>query len=197
MKRSKTTIMVATGLCCLAIVSTATAQVNPLDTLTFKLKSPGRARALSVTSTLGPVAGGILWAFKSSQKDKTGPAALFFSGAIIGPSVGYFYGGCNRRGARGMLIRLGIGTVTALFVIPQTRSDISSTDGQSPVLLLMVGTFSTITILTHAVADIMDVKYYVRKNNYEIIRRAGCEISLVPSYFPESEAPGLQLNVTF
>jgi hypothetical protein len=203
MKRSKKTMTVAVGLCWFVIISAATAQVNPLDTLTFKFKSPGTAGALSLWSTLVPVAAGSAWA--SNSRMGAAQLALIGSGIVIGPSVGYFYGGCSRKGLSGTIKRMAVAAFTAV-VFESTREkekdDIRKGWGSididwGGIVGSAVGIIGCSIVAIHAVSDLAGVKNVVEESNQSLACRARINVSLTPAYFSDSDAAGMQLLVNF
>lgn len=218
MKRSMKIMLVATGLCLLVMISTATAQVNPLDTLDLRLKSPERAQGLSATSTLAPVAAGILWwvfdepeevqdydhygrlrGSYTKEPDRTGPAVLIISGIMVGPSVGYIYGDCAERGVRGLMMRTGIAALTMAaggFAAGRGSDAPMSYDGMAAGLAVAAVGFGMITI--HSLYDIGKVRSTVENRNRKLTeQRDQTSVTFAPAYFADSGAAGMQLRVKF
>ena len=83
-------------------------------------KSVAAAHLLSAGGLLVPVAaGGLLAAHSGGSSQGGSGAALIYAGLMVGPSVGYFYGGCTKRAWIGIGIRAGI-TAAALTVAAVT-----------------------------------------------------------------------------
>ncbi len=200
MKPSKTTITIAAGLCWLMIISKATAQVTPLDTLTFQLKSPGGAQAMSALSTIGPVACGLLSATQGEDNYGTPEVVLILTGVTVGPSVGYFYGGKTARGFTGIGVRVGIGALTAIAAAGAAANAAKDDQGFGfPELeaAMSVGIVGAGVIAISAIYDIAAVRSAVEKRNSELIRRSQTSVRMFPKYFADSGAAGLSLNITF
>lgn len=81
------------------------------------LKSPGAAFRMSLAGTLVPFLGAVLFTGNTNDEnaDSPSPAAgvLATGGMVLGPALGYFYGGCTRRGLVGIGIRTGLLAVAA------------------------------------------------------------------------------------
>lgn len=200
MKPSKRTITLAAGLCWFVIISTATAQVNPLDTLTLHLKSPGEAQAISALSTIGPVACGLLSATQGEDNYGTPEVVLILSGITVGPSTGYFYGGKTARGFTGIGVRVGIGAVTAMAAAGAAANAAKDNQGFGfPELeaAMSVGVVGAGIIAISAIYDIAAVRSAVEKRNSELINRSQTSVKMFPKYFADSGAGGLQLTVSF
>jgi hypothetical protein len=73
------------------------------------LPSPDAAATISAVSTLGPV---VVWAFHPSPPTATAAGA----GVLLGPALGYFYGGVASRGVQGVLLRAGAATLGIAIV---------------------------------------------------------------------------------
>jgi hypothetical protein len=200
MKRSKKMMIVATGLCWLMIISTAGAQVSPLDTLTFQLKSPAGAQAISVLSTIGPVACGLLSATQGEDSYGTPEVVLILSGITVGPSMGYFYGGKTARGFTGIGVRVGIGALTAMAASGAAANAAKDDQGFGfPDLeaAMTVGAVGAGIIAISAIYDIAAVRNAVEKRNSELIRRSQTSVKVFPKYFADSGAAGIQLQMNF
>ncbi len=199
MKRSKKMTMVSTGFFWLAIITTATAQVNPLDTLSFRLKSPGRALGISGTCTIMPVAAGLMWASSGEDSDMTGPAILLMSGIMVGPSAGYFYGDCGERGVQGLALRTGIMALTMAaggFAAGRGSDAAMSYDGMAAGLAVAALGLGVITV--HSLYDIGKVSSTVENRNQKLITQHDqTSVTLAPAYFADSGAGGLELTVSF
>jgi hypothetical protein len=199
MKRSKKMMAIATGFCWFVIMSTATARVNPLDTLAYQLKSPGRAQGLSATCTIMPVAAGIMWASSGQDSDMTGPAILLMSGIMVGPSVGYFYGDCAERGAQGLVLRTGIIALTMAaggFAADHGSDAAMSYDGMAAGLVVAAVGFGVITI--HSLYDIGRVRSTVENRNRKLMgQHQQTSVTITPAYFADYDAAGMQLQIAF
>jgi hypothetical protein len=176
----------------LFFTATAGAQEMKDNSLDLRLKSESTALKYSLYGTLVPIGTGL------AIHDITG-ARLIVIGALIGPSLGYFYGGEPRRAMIGIGVRVGIGAVTVVAAIAvgdaAAKSDPGSFAGTGEAMgVLAVG---SIIVIIHAIHDITKVKSVVAKHNLEFIRQNQTSVTLVPKYFVASSAIGLELQATF
>lgn len=219
MKTSKAVAVTMMGIFLLLPCATANGQNIQHDTLTFKLKSPGKAQAISALSTFGPVATGVLWwaldgpeEIKSyspdgrlrgsypENPDRTGPVTLILSGIMIGPSAGYFYGDCADRGVKGTMLRVGIGALTMMAAskVASAAETGEALDFSGLAAGLAVGAVGVGIITIDAIYDIGQVKNTVENRNWKLMRQhEQTSVKLFPRYFADSGAGGLQLQVTF
>ncbi|UCC80434.1 MAG: hypothetical protein JSW64_03470 [Candidatus Zixiibacteriota bacterium] len=207
MKIFKVSLTVTMTVVILSVGAAGQVQKNSLDFSEDKLKSPVRAAQYSMMGVLLPIAAGVaLWQIDSPDSpygyenpDRTIPVMLIVSGVVLGPSAGYFYGGCPERGATGILIRVGTGALTA--VAAKAAADAHESDGfmdfSGLEAALTVGAIGSGIIVIEAIADMALVKGAVEKKNIRIGQQKGPEVTLLPTYFADSGATGLQLNVTF
>jgi hypothetical protein len=154
-------------------------------------KSPGTARLYSLLGTGVPLAGAYA-VDKMGWEDPRGIrtiGGLVLGGVILGPVLGYTYSGETKRG----MIRAGIraavvaGTAGAVFAICEAGNcDVLNSAGPELALAGIValggGVYTAILIWR----DIEDVDDRARARN----QRLGA-VSVRPTYFPESRAPGL------
>jgi hypothetical protein len=82
-------------------------------------------------------------------------------------------------------------------IVKGERSNSSYDDPGSSIPYLALCAIGTSITLLDAFADIMDVKYYVKKNNIRKAAQAGFNVTLVPRYFADAGVTGMQLHVTF
>ncbi|HXF49639.1 MAG TPA: hypothetical protein VNL73_09495 [Verrucomicrobiae bacterium] len=152
-----------------------------------QLKSPGRALAWSLCATILPNIIGISMDAASDKEDVEMAAAVVANtGTVLGPSVGYFYGGVHKRGWTGGAIR---GVFTGFFLLAANEAENSRGDGEE-LVASAIATF----IIVHAIVDIAQVDGAVRKRNQEMAQTGW---QLAPKYFAKSKTPGLQLQITF
>jgi hypothetical protein len=150
-------------------------------------KSPAKALAWSLCGTILPNIIGIsMDAASDEEGTEEATAWIANTGTVLGPSVGYFYGGNSRRGWTGNAIR---GVFTGFFVVAVNEAEDSQGDGEE-FLAGIIGTF----IIVHAIVDIAQVDGAVRKRN-EKFRHTGWLVT--PKYFAGHKTPGLQLQITF
>jgi hypothetical protein len=117
---------------------------------------------------------------------------MILAGTTIGPSLGYFYGGHPGHGLAGIGIRLaGEGIMAGAFAISWNGGN-----GADEGAVWVVAMFcSGAGILAgDAIYDLAHVKTSVRNHN---LAKHKASLSLGPTYFAYSKAPGLALNVTF
>lgn len=183
----------------LQLLSTeAQAVVNP-DSISVapKLPSPSRATKLSLIATALPVAAGIVLHKDESEGSSNDIAGvLVISGVIIGPSVGYFYGGCAGRGGVGIAIRTGvvIGTVVALAAVVDAHEGDEFLDFSGLAAALTVVGIGGALILIDAIYDIVRVDGTVRHHN---ARQADFNLTVAPQVVGPGKVPGLQLSLRF
>lgn len=160
-------------------------------------KSENLAFHLSFWSTAIPAVGGAatIVASKSFGNNSDDAAIAGFlvgwAGMILGPSVGYFYGGRPGRAFLGSGIRLGLtaGTVAGMIAIcPIFCSDKENTW----TWVVFIGGHSLLA--ASAIYDIATVKKAVRMHN-EKLHQTGWLLS--PKYFADHKAGGLELQITF
>jgi len=165
----------------------------------FKLKSETKALRWSLLGTLVPISTGVgLGILYSGPKDDPAPAlVLIGSGLVIGPSLGYFYGGRSGRGFGGTMIRLGIEMVVVTGALV-TASSVKGGGGfgnptaaVAGVIVLAVGQGF---VLAHGIYDIAKVKSEVRKFNQSLEKTT---LIIAPKYFSNLRAPGFEVRMTF
>jgi hypothetical protein len=113
------------------------------------------------------------------------------TGLVVGPSLGYFYGGCPGRGVAGIGTRIGVSAATAVGMC------IASKSGNGWVSLggvVTVGLAGSCFVAIHALVDVGEVKGAVREHS---LASTKTPIRVVPTYFADSGAGGLQLQLTF
>ncbi len=82
----------------------------------LRLKSPGTAFRMSLAGTMVPFIGAMLLSGDGDDEEspRVAAAILGTTGMVLGPSLGYFYGGCSRRALTGIAVRAGLLAVTAI-----------------------------------------------------------------------------------
>lgn len=148
-------------------------------------KSPLLAFALSALSTGIPV--GI--ALAEPDAKGSAPAILFTSGLVLGPLVGYLYGGVAGRGLLGAGIRFGVTGLTYLAAASTAGPSFSSLG--SAVVVLVLG---TAFVGVDAIYDILAVGGYVNEQN-NLNRVFG--VSVTPTYSFSTQSTGIQLTISF
>lgn len=177
---------------------TVTGHLNPTREQTpLKLKSETKALRWSLLGTLVPITTGVgTGILYSRPNDDPAPAlVLIGSGLLIGPSLGYFYGGKSDRGMKGVLIRTGIEVVTMVgagIAVSSGGGDFG--DFGNVVAAFIVLAVGQGLVLAHGIYDIAKVKSEVRKYNQSLQETT---LMVAPKYFADSGAPGLQLRITF
>ena len=180
--------LTVTGLA-LAAAAIAPAQTIPAapakDTTPAKHtayhRSPSTATWLSVGATLVPVgAAFIVHANSSNSLDED----LFFSGMVLGPAVGYWYGGVSGRAWPGLLIRGG-----GLAIYEIATNGCGGTCSQSEQIVRGTG-FAI--ILASAIFDIATVGKKVQANN-----DAAARAMVVPLFTPSEHRVGVEVVIGF
>ena len=164
----------------------------------YRPKSENAALALSLFGTILPVGTGIMLEMDDT-KEPDFPFWLAAGGLVVGPSLGYFYGGVERRAWKGIALRtmVACGTLFIVALIPDGVSvkghfnSVRREESSSDVILLAVG-FGVVTI--SALTDIFSVSNQVRKRNQKLWYG---DFVVLPAYFPKYQATGLQLQILF
>jgi len=171
----------------LAVSNNAYAQNNTSFKSGFKPKSETNAFLWSLSGTVVPIYLG------ASQENEIG-LFLFIGGVFIGPSLGYFYGDIPKRGLRGFAVRGGvmlgslmIGSAMGLETCVFGNSE-RNDDGWAVVGL------GALFVVGHSIYDIIAVPFAVREHNRSL---QSASMTLLPKYFADSGAGGLELKVTF
>jgi hypothetical protein len=168
-------------------------------------KIPSEATALraSLAGTIVPIATGfIIKSLENPNSNHAVPAALILTGLTIGPATGYFYGGCHKRGLKGIGIRaLTIGGTTALayaLIKKSQEADKESNEmfagaGEALFAIAVIGVGS-IALITEDIIDLARVKSSVQKHNELLFSKS---ITLEPIFLAKYNAPGIAMRVTF
>jgi hypothetical protein len=202
MRRIKTTFMILVAVS-IVMVQHSSAQGLEKEDYSFQTKSASKASFYSQLATAVPVT---LGAFSALTDDMgTSQLALISSGLIVGPSIGYFYGGCAKRGIAGALVRFGTGAF-ALFVINSIeKKDDGEEDSYGMNMDINMGKavggvaalLGLTVVVIQSIYDISKVGETVEERNDELLTLYGMNVSLSPRYFADSGAGGLELNITF
>jgi asparagine N-glycosylation enzyme membrane subunit Stt3 len=197
MKTFKVTLTLVSMVATLATSSVGQPSGKSISIPDYKSVSGIKAAQYSVMGALIPVTAGL--ACLKMDGPKTIPAVFILSGVFLGPSAGYFYGGCPERGATGILLRVGTATLTGLAAREAARAHQSDEfmDFSGLEAALTVGAIGSGIILIESIVDIALVKGVVEKKNIERARQAETNVTLLPAYFADSDAGGLELNITF
>ncbi len=219
---AKSTVLLA--MATLMIGATGQAQSGDIGYSGFGHKSGNNAFLCSALGTFIPVVAGVAWwrfddprqktrtystysgqpyyqwsnygDYYYENPDRTVPICLILSGLTIGPSLGYFYGGCTSRGVTGLIIRVGTGAVVG--GVCWGLAEHSAGSGlEAAVAGVAVGTAGALIILSDAIYDLAKVKCNVEKNNAKRAQQSSPSVILLPKYFADSGASGLQLEVNF
>jgi len=169
-----------------AFSGSISAQTIGEDNQVIQLKSETTALQYSLYGTLFPV--GISLASKSGYE-------LAIAGVLVGPSLGYFYGGKADRGMKGILIRTG--TVALTWVIGGIAAQSAGGGFSGLEAAIKVCAVGAGVVLIEAIYDIATVKSTVRKHNEELRQKNQTSVTLLPKYFADSGAGGLELRITF
>lgn len=194
MKVIKTITIILLALMLVVFFSNVYAQDKTTFNLGFKPKSETNALLWSLSGTIVPIYTG------TKLTENGGPVRLLLiaSGVFVGPSLGYFYGDIPKRGLRGFAIRGGV-MLGSLVVGSSMGLDICwcpfgncnsdcDDDGWAVVGL------GTLFVMGHALYDIIAVPFAVREHNISL---QSTSLKLIPKYFADSGAGGLELQVTF
>lgn len=139
--------------------------------------------------------GQVLWDHYEDP-DHTLPVILICGGLIIGPSAGYFAGGCPERGLAGILLRVGTAglTVAIVAVAANAAKDDEFMDFSNLFAVATFGALGATAILFEAAYDISHVKQSVR---IQALQKEKAVVSVAPALFGGGSAPGMELKVTF
>jgi hypothetical protein len=195
----------------LAFYGSTSAQDKTSFNSNYKPKSERKTLMWSVSGTVLPVATGLGILFTDKDKIKrsynaytdkwytyrespnpTLPIVLLCSGIIIGPSLGYFYGGESDYGWKGIAIRSTtcLGALIGAEMASQETGEVwNGWSVWSGVFFICSG-----VALVNSITDITKVRGAIREHN-QFIRETA--ISLTPKYFADSGAGGLELRMTF
>ena len=148
----------------------------------YNVKSEHIALAWSLFGTLVPVTAGIL--IRDNDLYEGADGILIVGGVIVGPSLGYFYGGCAGEGL------LWLGIRACLISIPAVLRETSPNAEDGRAIFFILGLLA----FTSAVADISQVEEAVRKRNQSMEKTT---LTVTPKFFYGSKANGLELKIMF
>ncbi len=147
------------------------------DTIQPPFKSPSRAFTYSLVGTLAPLPTLVL----------TLPAI------IVGPSLGYFYGGMPGRAWLGIGLRTaGMGGMVLSFVI--CGWDCGPGDSGYDIAWATFLAGGGLTVVS-AIVDIASVKGAVRRQNEKLKEKS--DLAVIPMYFPMTNTVGMGLSLRF
>jgi hypothetical protein len=158
-------------------------QKNPL------LKSEKKAFSLSLWGAIIPLAAGTAMGVVADE-NRDASLTVMGAGYFVGPSLGYFYGGRPGRGMLGIGIRWLLIPVPLIPALAICGWDCSPNDEAAKLAWLAMGGAAFLV----AGIDILVVKGAVRKYNRSLPETGWM---LLPVYFSEEKAGGLQLRMTF
>lgn len=197
MKVKEIITVIVVGLMVVVFSSNAYAQDKNSINFDFKPRSETNALLWSLSGTIVPIYAGT----KLTKNGGPGRLLLIASGVLIGPSLGYFYGDIPKRGLRGVAVRSGvifgsfviggaIGLDICISLFGNSNSECND-DGWTVVGL------GALFVIGHGLYDIATVKSTIQKHNLELMRKNQTSVTLMPKYFANSGAGGLELRVTF
>ncbi|UCC80433.1 MAG: hypothetical protein JSW64_03465 [Candidatus Zixiibacteriota bacterium] len=164
-----------------------------------ELKSPFLAFSASLAGLILPIAASPI--LVQDIDDRFSAATIFALGTclIVGPASGYFYADMPEYAMKGIRNRAGLG-LSGLFIcsiaVTLTR------DGGGPPGAKFMVAFSTSAVTIAAISafaiyDVVKVGKRVREKNAKLMKQKRESVSIVPTYFADSGAGGLELNITF
>ncbi len=177
-----------------AAVPPADAQENQAAPIIgFKPRSEDTASALSLIGAAVP------WALFLAFSDEGGRSNagdwlwyLSLAAMPVGPSLGHFYAGSNKRAWGGIGVRAG--SITAFIVGVNLAFDggFDSAHGGALPVILMIG--GAATLIGSTVADVVDAHKSARRYN---LRGRGLSMTVAPVLSPRTKALGLQAHISF
>lgn len=176
----KKTIIILLAVLILGICGNALAQFENYDSQQFKFKSETAALQYSIAGTLIPIVTGLATGESIYQAARIplGDRISFISlGILVGPSLGYFYAEEAKSGLKGIGIRLCIETVAFITMMHP-----------------YIGLFFVMAYTTYNISTVQDV---VQHHNLELICKNQTSVTLMPKYFADSGAGGVELKITF
>jgi hypothetical protein len=193
MKKFKT-ITAATTACLILTFGLSFGQSLENDQYAFQPKNPSKAGLYSLLATGIPVTVGVISAFNGTLG--TPELFLISGGLIVGPSVGYIYAGMNDRGSKGIVYRSLFGA-GAVLLGNQMGMEIALFGGEADDDGWPVAIFGTAFLIGHALVDLAKVNSRVEEYNFQRLCEKEISINVYPTYFADSNAAGLELNITF
>ncbi len=166
-------------------VSLQGSRLRYADSMDFSQPSPFVAFCFSALGTGIPLGIGIA----RYEKDPTAlPSLLIAGGLIVGPAMGYFYGGEWGRGFLGMGIRLGI-TGGCFIVMAAAMQPNSFALGP----IVAIGVVGLAVVAIDALYDLFRVPSYISEQN--AVRRV-LGVNVAPMYSPATRSAGVQVFIT-
>jgi len=158
---------------------------------TIRLPSESKALYLSLATTLVPVAIGAQLALTKDANPAPG-AVIIGTALILGPSTGYFYGGCTDRGLQGIQIRMLTGGAAILLgrLSSGKQHDFTNSIDALAVACAVGGGMVAI----EALYDLARVKSIVAEHNS---KRAGTSLSLGSEISAGGNFLALKLRAAF
>ena len=158
--------------------------------LSVKEKNPKTAFLLTLVGTAVPLAAAAAGAAGSGDF-----AGIGMAGLLVGPSLGYFYGGLLWRGLLGIGIRaIGEGIILIAGLGVWTESwgwDDEGVDVEKWEAVALVGAG---IVLASAIWDLAGIKGAINKRNLRARERA---LSFSPLINPRTKTVGLTLRLSF
>lgn len=155
-------------------------------------KSPGKALAWSLLGTLVPYSMGLTLNLTTDGLGDMVGNQLSTAGIVFGPSAGYFYGGVQKQGEKGMAVRGGLLLGIDILILAAGENGELRSDRQPAATFIAAA--AVIVIIVDAICDIAQADGAVRKRNQELAQTGWL---ITPKYFAKSKTPGLQLQITF
>jgi len=162
------------------------------------LKDPSRARLLSTTATLVPlaVAGAVATIPRGrSQARDVVSGILATAGLLAGPSAGSIYADNWSRARRGMLIRTGGGALALAGVTVLAASAFGGGDDRMGVAGHLVFGSGAAVVVGSAVYDIVRSSVRSVEEHNEAVRTSR-SVSVTP-WMPGEGGAGLQVRISF
>jgi len=162
------------------------------------LKDRSRARLLSTTATLVPlaVAGAVATVPRGrSQARDVVSGVLATGGLLVGPSAGSIYADDGSRARRGMLIRTGGGVMALLGVTVLAASAFGGGgDGMGAVGYLVFGSGAAVVVGSAAYDIVRSSVRSVEEHNQVV--QASQAVSVAP-WMPQDGGAGVQVRISF
>jgi hypothetical protein len=163
---------------------------STIDLAVPNLPSPDHATRLSKWSTWGVPVVGLL--IPGGPENGGIRLSLLFVGLLVGPAVGYFYGGEPGRGWTGIGIRGGVLALCGGVGYAAFHGK-NSSDDLGPIILLGSAAFAL--VLGDAIYDLSNVEETIEKHNSEIQK---AQLSIQPMlHVGNKNLVGLRVGVTF
>jgi hypothetical protein len=112
-------------------------------------------------------------------------------GFLVGPSLGFFYGGCWGKG----LAHVGLRAVAMLVVLAALLSAELGDVGEETKAAF--GVAGVCVYLGSVIWDLATVKKAVRKRNAAVGARKGLDVSLAPFILAKAKGAGIRMQLSF